>query len=478
MSASLRHQAFRGAALMSSRQVLVGLVTLGGIVALPLLLGPAEFSLYGYANTVLLASAAVGDLGLGAYIIKSEIGDRDIRGSFALQLAFWAPLSLGLIAVGLVANPFGFSDLTLILFVVAFLLLCLQTLPTALLEKEMAFKRISALEVAQRVIFVGVAIALAILHPAQWSIPLAVAAAALAGYPAFLAAVKWRWWPRFNRNEPLFSGFSSQWWQVRIANQAAYATFPLLGGILFSAHDVGLIVWSLAITTLATYLAPMIARATFPALTRATIDERVGIYSALFRALLLIGMPIIAALIATADPLTRIIFGESWIEGITLLRLQSVSAIIGLFLTPIIPLLFLSYSAHAIKWISVVTTVAVILMSVALAPAFSFLSITIATIACQAAASLTFDRILNRHIGYSPLRDMAPSLVGVAVAAALGYGLTCLSADLPMLVIAAAVAAGLQIGLTYLLGGGVDARRVLELARRGGSRGGALRPPA
>lgn len=476
MSSSLRNQALRGAALMSSRQVLVGVVTLGGIIALPLLLSPAEFSLYGYANTTLLASAALGDLGLGAYLIKNQIDDRDISGSFALQLAFWIPVCLILMALGLLTSPFGFTNLTLILLVLAFLFLSLQTLPTALLEKEMAFKQISILEIVQRVLFVGIAVALAIFHPSQWSIPLAVAVAAIAGYPAFLVVARWRWRPRFNRDEPLFSGFSSQWWQVRIANQAAYATFPLLGGILFTAHEVGLIVWSLAITSLATYLAPMIARATFPAMTRATVQERVQIYSGLFRALLLIGMPLVAVLLATADPLTRIIFGENWTDGINLLRLQSISAIIGLYLTPLIPLLFLSYSPHGIKWISVITTLAVIVLSVALAPAFSFLSITIATIVCQAVASLTFDRILHRHTGYSPLRDMTPALFGVAVAATLGYGLTTVSGGFVMLLLAALVAGCLQIGVTYLLGGGINPRRALDLLRGSGSQQGEVRP--
>ena len=59
----MKSQAFRGAALLSFRQVLVGVVTVVGIVALPLLLGPAEFAMYGYVNTAMLVGAALGDLG-------------------------------------------------------------------------------------------------------------------------------------------------------------------------------------------------------------------------------------------------------------------------------------------------------------------------------------------------------------------------------------------------------------------------------
>lgn len=461
---------------MSSRQVFVGVITLGGIVALPLLLGPAEFSLYGYANTAILASAALGDLGLGAYLIKNTIGDRDISGSFALQLVFWVPVSLAFLALGLLTDPFGFSDLTVALLVLALFLLSLQTLPTALLEKEMAFKRISMLEITQRVVFVGIAIALAVFQPSQWSIPLAVATSAMAGYPAFLFASKWRWRPRFNAGEPLFRGFSSEWWQVRIANQAAYATFPLLGGILFTAHEVGLIVWALAITSIPTYLAPMIARATFPALSQASAEERIDIYSGLFRALLLVGMPMIAALIATADPLTRLIFGESWTDGITLLRLQSASAILGLFLTPIVPLLFLTYSPKGVKWISVASTVAVIVVSLALTPAFSFLAITIATIACMSVTVVVFDLVLRRSTGYSPLRDMLPALIGCAVGSGLAFGLTTVADGFLILVAAGLLAGTLQVVVTYLLGGGIDPRRALQAVRSSDPGRGGVSP--
>lgn len=293
---SEKQQAIRGATLLGFRQVFVGVITVGGIVGLPLLLGPSEFALYGYVNTAFLVGAAIGDLGLGASIIRGQIKGKGLERSLALQLSFWGLVCLILIIGAITLNPFGFTVITSSLLVLSFFFLSLQALPTALLEKQMRFGKIAAIEIVQRVILISVAIGSAIVHPAEWSIPLAALTAAIVGYPAFLYAARWKWPPLWAKGEIAFRGFSSEWWQVRIASQLAYAAYPLLGGLLFSTFEVGLIVWALAITTIPGYLAPMVARAAFPALTTAQPASRPGIYSPLLKGLLLIGGPMIAAL--------------------------------------------------------------------------------------------------------------------------------------------------------------------------------------
>ncbi|HMT05437.1 MAG TPA: oligosaccharide flippase family protein [Solirubrobacterales bacterium] len=457
--------AARGAALLGVRQVLVGLFTVAGIVALPRLLTPAEFSLYGYVNTVVLVGAALGDLGLGAYLIKNRISDRDLSGSIALQLAFWIPASLLALAVGLVFSPFGFEPLTVSLLVFGLLLFSLQALPTALLEKNLAFKQISAIEVTQRVMLVGVAIVLAVLSPGQWVIPAGAAVAALFGYPAAMVVARWRWRPRFKQGEPLFRGFSSEWWQVRAASQAAYATYPLLGGILFTAHDVGLIVWALAVTTIPAYLAPMVARATYPAMTRANPEHRTEIFSSLLRVLLLIGGPMITFILIAADPLTSLVFGNEWLEGIPLLRLESITSLIGIGLSLVIPLLFLESDPKRIKWMSVIYLAGIIVLSIALAPIVSLKAISIATIFCSSCLLVGYSLMVRSATGHNPLRDMFPAVAGIVAGCAVGLPVALGSgSDLPVL-LAGLVAALVQIGVTYALKGGISPGSVLRLLR-------------
>src|SRR5690349_22050782 len=125
--------ATRGAAHLLIRQALISVLSLAGVLALTALLDPAQFALYGYAATVALLAPAVGDLGLGAGLIRDrEMTERDIEGSFGLLFAFWVPLCVVGAAAGSLIGVYGFSTATVVALWAALLLLSLQTLPTAL----------------------------------------------------------------------------------------------------------------------------------------------------------------------------------------------------------------------------------------------------------------------------------------------------------------------------------------------------------
>ena len=458
--------AARGAGLLIVRQALVSLAMLGGVLALSVLLDPSQFALYGFVSTVMLIAAAVGDLGLGASLIRARsLNPRHLSGSFALQLVFWLLICVAGIAAGSLLSVYGFSTTVVVLLFATLLLLSLQALPTALLERRMAFGRIAAAEVLQRMVFVGVAVALAATAPAQWSIPVAAASAAVISYPAVMLLAGWRWPPRFVRGEPLFRGFSSDWWQSRIANQLTYATYPLLGGILFTTAEVGLMVWALAITSIPALLSPMVARAIFPAASKVDDSQQVDVFRPLFKILLLAGMPLVATLFACAQPLTQYVLGTQWLDGVTLLRLESITTLIGLALTSVTPLLFLALPARTVKRIMVIWLLAVLVLAVALAPIASFRAISIAQIAASSVVLLIVSRLLARSRSYNLLKDMLPGLAGIAIAIAIGFPLASL-ADSAFTALAIAASVGVvQLGTAVLLGGGVDPR--LLLARVG-----------
>jgi O-antigen/teichoic acid export membrane protein len=455
-------RAFRGAALLAVRQALISLVTVGGVLSLSLLLDPSDFALYGYVTTVMLLAAAVGDLGLGASLIRGTPTPAQIGGSLALQLAFWIPACLIAAIVGAALNVYGFSALTVTLLSAALLLLALQALPTALLERRLAFGSIASVEVLQRVVFVGVAVALAATDPTQWSIPLAGLIAALLGYPAVLALARWRWRPRFVRGEPLFRGFSSDWWQSRIANQLTYAVYPLLGGVIFTGTEVGLMVWALAVTSVPALLAPTVSRTVLPALARLEGVDQIVIFRKLLKALLLLGLPMAAAILVCAEPLTLHLFGEKWSDGIPLLRLESIATMLGLILTPCIPLLFLVHPARRVKHLVVAWTAAVWALTPVLALVASFRAPSIAQVIVAVAMLLAVDRMLVRRRDYSPLRDLLPGLAGVAVAVGAGLPLASQAGDLAGTLVLLAGVASLQLLVTIALRGGVDPRVLLK----------------
>jgi polysaccharide transporter, PST family len=454
--------ALRGAGLLIVRQGLVSLAALAGVIALSGLLSPGDFALYGYATTVLLIAAAVGDLGLGASLIRGpEPKPEHLRGSLAIQLAFWVPLCLLGALAGSALAIYGFSATTATLLCVALLLLALQALPTALLERRMAFGAIAMVEVAQRIVFVGAAVLLAAAVPAQWSIPAAAAIAAAVGYPLVLFRARWRWWPRFHRGEPLFRGFSSHWWQSRIANQLTYATYPLLGGILFTVTEVGWMVWALAITSVPALLSPVVARAVFPATSRLPAERQIPVFRPMFKLLLLAGIPIVAVLVACAQPLTQYAFGAKWLPAVSLLRLESVTTLLGLGLTPTVPLLFLAIAPRTVKWLMVGWLACVVVLTPPLAAVASYRAISIAQIVASVAVLLTVETWLRQRRDYSLLSDMVPGAIGLAVAVGIGLPAAAAVHDLAATVALMAAVAACQLAIAVALGGGVDARALL-----------------
>jgi O-antigen/teichoic acid export membrane protein len=458
--------ALRGAGLLMLRQGLVSLATLAGVLTLSALLDPSDFALYGYATTVMLVAAAVGDLGLGASLIRGEqLKAEHLRGSFALQLCFWIPACLVGFAAGSALAIYGFSTATVALLFGALLLLSLQALPTALLERQMRFGSITTVEVVQRVLFVGVAVALAATSPTQWSIPLATMVAAAISYPTVLILSRWRWWPKLHRGEPLFRGFSSDWWQSKIANQLTYAAYPLLGGLLFSSREVGLMVWALAVTSIPALMSPMVARAAFPAMSRTAPDHQVAVFRPLLKGLLLVGLPMVAALLTCAHPLTEYVLGSKWLEGVVLLRLESITTLLGLVLTAVAPLLFLVLPTRRVKWIMVGWTTAVIALGILLAPIASFRSISIGQIVAATVVLAIVERLLRAERSYSLLADMRPGLAGLVAAAAVGFPLASIVGSAAGALAAAAAVAVVQLAVTVALGGGADPRLILRKAR-------------
>lgn len=443
------------------------MVMVAGVFGLPLLLSPAEFSLYGYVNTTVLAGAAIGDLGLGAFLIKHATEDKHLSASLGLQLIFWSVTSLLLVVAALSVNPFGFDTATNVLLIASLFFFSLQALPTRLLEKDLRFGTISTIEITQRVILVGVAMTLALTDPSEWTIPLAAAVAAIAGYPAIMIAAKWRWHPRLVRGEPIFRGFSSEWWQVQILNQAAYAAYPLLGGLLFGATQVGFIVWAAAITMIPAYLAPMVARATFPTMARSRPEHRIAIYSSLFRGLLVVGTPMIVVLLVSAGPFTEYIFGEEWLDAVPLLRLESVTSLLGIALAPLVPLMFLTFSEKSVKRACLAQLAGMVAIAVALAPFVSFLSISIGALITYILLLLAFDRMLRHKLDYSPIRDMLPATAGIVVGVGIGLAIVGGLDSILGTLLGACVAAGTQLAVTWRLGGGVRLGAITEQLRTG-----------
>src|SRR6188508_3013008 len=102
--AAIAKKALRGALALGARQVVVQAVNLAGGISLARLLTPAEFGVFGIVTFVLSFLTTLGDVGLGASLIRqhSEPDEHDYRVIFSAQQAL---VSLVVIAFW-VAAPF------------------------------------------------------------------------------------------------------------------------------------------------------------------------------------------------------------------------------------------------------------------------------------------------------------------------------------------------------------------------------------
>ncbi len=425
--------ALAGWLVLGVRQLGLTAVTLVGVVVLGRLLGPSDFAVYGYVTVGVTLALAVGDFGLSGRIIRDEVSPRDMQAIFGLQLAM--VIGLGVLGATLIGTGAvgGGHQLVVALIFVAMLLALLQTLPTAALERRQDFRRVGVIEVGQRVVFTVGAIVLCLAGLKRVGIPLAAAGAGVASYIGAMISSNWRGRPRFGSARGLLGGFAAHWWHGRLATQLAYTAYPALGGILLTARDVGHLTLSLTIVSFAGLLAPLVARATFPAMSAtADHDRRPEVFAEVFRAFAVASVPALAVVVVGARTIVELGFGDGWLGAVPVIRMTCLPTLVGLGLTPSLPLLYLVLEPRRVKWMLVGWFVAQWALGAAGAELFGVLAIPVAGAVSALAVLVLLDRRLRAATGgFSLIGELAPPVtagllgtgVGVLVVSALGEGL-------------------------------------------------------
>lgn len=141
-------------------------VTLASTLVLARLLTPAQVGVYSLCAALLAVAAIVRDFGVSEYLIQAkELGRQRLQAAFGVALAAaWALAGLIWLMRDLVAGWFGEPQVAQVLAVMAlhFLLLPLTSPAFALLNRELAFRRIFWLQSANNTVAAAVAVALAL----------------------------------------------------------------------------------------------------------------------------------------------------------------------------------------------------------------------------------------------------------------------------------------------------------------------------
>jgi teichuronic acid exporter len=462
-SPGLRGRTLRSFLLLGAQKVVSVVVTAAGGIVLARLLTPEVFGLYAILLFVITLGVRFSELGLGAALIQR----RDLDLATGLSAAFTATFALALVlgaaiiaAAPLVARwPGVSSEVTAPVRWLALLVVLssLRMPAMVLLERRLAYLPLTIAETADTVTFYVVALTAALAGAGLWSFVLGALAARAANLAVLWTATRWRLTLRWNRRELtpvlkfgiLFQGSVL----IGVAGDAVVPTFVTAWS---GVAAVGLLNWAATLAFLPLQVVSIAGRVLFPALSSLQAEpERFA--EATERALnrvTTVLYPAAALLLAGADPIVRLIFGEAWVPAVPVVRCFCLSAIIGGTSTIFVHALYGLGRPDLVFRMNLASAAVLWVLTVSLVPWLGFVGFAVAS-ASLACAGLSYSALSLRRL--VPLHVLSavrvPLTASVGSAAVLAVLARVWIHDLPSLVVGAAVSAGAYVVFAGLIGG-------------------------
>lgn len=310
-----------------------GLQFLAGL-ALARLLLPEDFGLLASVYVITGFTVLLFDMGLqNALIHQRELRQQD------LDTAFWVNALGGIVFVGIlaalgpaVAAFYGDPRLVYITPLAGLgFALALNVCHTALLQREMKFKKIALIELACAVVANVTTLVCALAGMGALALVTGPAAQAVATTVLMWCVVKWRprGWIRRSSLKQLW-GFSGGMLGFSVVNYAGRNSDNLLIGRFLGAASLGY--YNRAYTLMLLPLqqvSQVLGRVMFPALA-AMRDDKYRLQSAYRRTittLTAVTMPILVGMAAVADGLVPLLWGDQWLATIPMLQVLCLAAL-------------------------------------------------------------------------------------------------------------------------------------------------------
>ncbi len=461
-SPGLRGRTLRSFTLLAAQRVASIVVIAVGGIALARLLTPAEFGLYAIFTFVIGLGVTLSDLGLGAALVQRRDLDPTLTlgTTFTLNLALATALALGVVVLApFVARRLdAATDVTAPLRCLAPLIVLASVRMPAkvLLERRLAYGPLAVGETADTVVFYAIAVGLALLGAGLWSFVLAALGARLANVLIVWSALPARPRPAWRPAElaPVLR-FGLPFQGNALVTIARDASVPLVVTAWSGVTGVGFLNWAWTLAFQPLQLVTIAGKVLFPALSRvqddagrfARVTERAlnRIATVLYPAALL--------LLAGADPIVRVVYGEAWAPAIPALRLFCVTALLGGTSTILVHALYGLGRADIVLRLHLGWTILLWMLTLTLVPWLGFLGFAVASALMGVTAGIS--SLIVRRL--APIRVLAAVRMPLAAGVASALLLAALAAvwvhDLPSLAIAGAVSTLSYIGLLFLLGG-------------------------
>ncbi len=295
-------------------------------------LSPRDYGLYGMASLFFWAIQALGEFGIGAAIIgrRALTAEKTSHLNGLSVLFGLACAAVVMASAGPLSVFFSAPDLFEVILVTAlvFPITSLRTVPAALLQRDLRFRVLGAVDVWQAAVSAGALLGFALLGWGYWSLVLANVVGAAFGTTALLAI---RNHPmRFPRSHVIgdLTTFGREVVASRFGWYAMFNADFLVAGRALGAVPLGnySLAWSLASLPVEK-ISLVVTRVALPYL--ATAASRVGGLRdhmiGMTRGLALLTFPAAVGIGLVADLLIRVVLGSKWEAAVLPLRILALA---------------------------------------------------------------------------------------------------------------------------------------------------------
>lgn len=344
MADNLRTRTISGVSWSAVSQAVTQVFAFTISIVLARLLGPKAYGLIGMVTVFTGFAALFGGLGLGAAIVqRKDLEPRHLNTAFWVNVAFGSAITLLMAAMApLVAWFYREPLLAPLTAIIAlrFVMDGLQVVQAAVLNREMRFRALAAINIGSSVISGIVGLGMALGGMGVWSL-----VAQTLGSSAAQLFILWRladWRPRWSFDwlacKELF-GFSASFLGFDVVNYWARTLDQLLIGRFVGAGALGIYsrAYSLMLLPL-NQVSRVVGSVMFPAMS-AIQDDKPRVKRAYLKAIGIISFitfPMMVGLFVVANHFVLALLGTQWSEVIPILKLfcwvgliQSVLATVG-----------------------------------------------------------------------------------------------------------------------------------------------------
>lgn len=317
----------------SGSQVVAQLVTWASTFLVIRMLDPSDYGLFAMTQVVLVLLNLMNGWGFASALVQRETIDREqVRQVFGLLILLNGGLALlHFLSAPLVAAYFRQPAVADLLRVQAVLYLStpLIALPSALLGREIDFRRQAIVNLVSAFLGAGTALGCALAGMGVWTLVAAPIVLWWTRAIGMTVAARALVWPsfRFRGAGPLI-GYGSAMVAVQFCWFLQSQADIFLGGRVLSAHELGIYTTALFLTQiLAAKFVPPLNEVAFAAYSR--MQTRRGEMGAAFlkavRLIMLVALPFYFGLAVTAEALVLTVLGEKWAETVAIVPILALA---------------------------------------------------------------------------------------------------------------------------------------------------------